>query len=244
MSRVMLTAACAAVALILVLSPPASLGSALTIAATRGHLTEHPTRVAGVGIYSLPTPPVSHLTATRQQDSLLIRWQDPAGTGANEVLLSRAPGLNGARSSVLYTGLSSRLVDRRVKRGVRYTYSVWTITAYHAKSAPVTVSASIPPLPALYAPASGSHVTQAPWLRWLVSRKATYYNVQLYLNGKEILSAWPRSPRLRLHGSWSYGGARHTLVAGTYEWYVWPGLGAISAGRYGHMLGEAQFTVS
>ncbi len=191
----------------------------------------------------LAPPPISRLNARATSHSLLIRWAVPGSADVSEVVLTRRPGLNGAASSVIYRGRGSSFVDSQVKVGVHYMYSVVTVSSDARRSAKVRTSAALP-LPPLYAPADGSALSLAPLLRWLPSRRATYYNVQLWFNGKEILSAWPRTPKLRLHRSWSYGGARHTLVPGTYQWYVWPGLGPISAARYGHQLGEAQFTVS
>ena len=127
---------------------------------------------------------------------------------------------------------------------MKYTYSVVTISSDARRSALVRTSAALP-LPPLYAPADGSAVSLAPLLRWVASRRATYYNVQLWFNGKEILERLaPQPPSCGCTEPGPTAGARHTLVPGTYEWYVWPGLGSISAARYGHQLGAAQFTVS
>ena len=78
---------------------------------------------------------------------------------------------------------------------------------------------------------------------WAPAKNATYYNVQLIRNGRKILSAWPVRPSYRLRRTWSYQGRRFRLRPGTYRWYVWPGLGRISAGDYSRQLGSSTFVV-
>ena len=71
--------------------------------------------------------------------------------------------------------------------------------------------------------------------------RATYYNVQLFRNGKKILTAWPKSTSFRLARTWRFDGRTQTLSPGRYRWYVWPGFGARSdsrlreAGRLAHV---------
>ena len=53
-----------------------------------------------------------------------------------------------------------------------------------------------------------------------------YYNVQLYLGSKRVTQSWPKSASFKI--------PRSKLKKGkTYTWYVWPGVGKKSAGRYG-----------
>ena len=73
--------------------------------------------------------------------------------------------------------------------------------------------------------------------------KATYYNVQLYRDGRKILTLWPSATSLRLRSSWTYAGRGYRLTPGVYRWYVWPGLGPRSANRYGKLVGTRSFTV-
>jgi hypothetical protein len=49
---------------------------------------------------------------------------------------------------------------------------------------------------------------------------------------------------LQLPRSWQYHGRRYKLRPGTYRWYVWPGRGRLSAGRYGELLGASSFVVT
>ncbi len=54
----------------------------------------------------------------------------------------------------------------------------------------------------LFSPAAGEVVSAAPLLAWPRAPKATYYNVQLFRGGHQILSAWPSRLRLQLHDAW------------------------------------------
>ena len=59
---------------------------------------------------------------------------------------------------------------------------------------------------------------------------------------KAMFSAWPVKHRLQLQRSWKYHGRRYKLRPGTYKWFVWPGSGPLSAGKYGKLLGGSTFT--
>ena len=59
-----------------------------------------------------------------------------------------------------------------------------------------------------------------------------------------VLSAWPAHPGYQLRRTWRYKGRRYKLRPGVYRWYVWPGIGRISAGRFGPMLGSSTFVVT
>jgi hypothetical protein len=96
---------------------------------------------------------------------------------------------------------------------------------------------------ALLVPGPGEQVSKPPLLVWSAVRKASYYNVVL-VRGRRVYSAWPVHARLQLPRSWKYHGRRYKLQPGTYRWYVWPGHGKLSAGRYGKLLGASSFVVT
>jgi hypothetical protein len=103
---------------------------------------------------------------------------------------------------------------------------------------------STPSRAALLGPAEGARLAAPPELRWRTAAGATYYNVQLFRNGRKVLSAWPNRPTLKLQRSWTYAGHTHALTPGRYRWYVWPGLGSRSANRYGKLIGTRSFFVT
>ena len=82
-----------------------------------------------------------------------------------------------------------------------------------------------------------------PRLDWTPVKRASYYNLQL-IHGRKVLSAWPVRPGFQLRRTWIYKGRRYRLRPGVYRWYVWPGIGRISAGRFGRLLGSSTFVVT
>jgi hypothetical protein len=82
-----------------------------------------------------------------------------------------------------------------------------------------------------------------PLLRWTPVRGARYYNVQLFRNGRKVLSAWPSRPRYRLKLGWTYRGERRRLAPGRYRWVVWGGFGPRSSADYGRRMGPKRFEV-
>jgi hypothetical protein len=84
-------------------------------------------------------------------------------------------------------------------------------------------------------------MTAPPLLRWTAVHGASYYNVQLFRGNHKVLSMWPRSASLQLAATWRFHHHRFHFAPGTYSWYVWPGYGKLSAGRYGHRIGTSTF---
>jgi hypothetical protein len=95
---------------------------------------------------------------------------------------------------------------------------------------------------ALLFPGPAEQVAKPPLLVWSAVRGASYYNVVL-VRGRRVYSAWPVHARLQLPHAWKYRGRKYKLRPGTYRWYVWPGRGKLSAGRYGKLLGASSFVV-
>ena len=82
-----------------------------------------------------------------------------------------------------------------------------------------------------------------PTLTWRARPNVKYYNLQLFRNGRKILSAWPTVAHYTLKPSWRYHGHPYKLTAGRYRWYVWPGYGPRAAHRYGRLLAKGAVTV-
>ncbi|HET8651560.1 MAG TPA: hypothetical protein VFM13_03210 [Gaiellaceae bacterium] len=166
-----------------------------------------------------------------------------AGNGIAELSWEASPDttlVEIRRAAVLvYSGGGTSFTDRRLKNGVRYRY---TLAAYDEAANMATATATARPTGPLVAPAAGAVVSRPPRLVWRSVPKATYYNVQLWRNGR-ILSAWPRRASLQLKRSWTYDGRRYRLTKGTYRWYVWPGLGRPREKRFGRQLGASSFVV-
>jgi hypothetical protein len=84
-------------------------------------------------------------------------------------------------------------------------------------------------------PLSGSVVrTTPPALTWKAATGTTYYNVQLFRNGKRVLVAWPGKASYRIPAS--------QLKPGTYVWFVWPAVQHPGGSpTFGKLIGRATF---
>jgi hypothetical protein len=189
--------------------------------------------------YDSTPPTFNRLSLTPRDDAVTLRWQT---SGASSFTVTRKPGLGTAASSVVYDGPASSFADRKVDNYTRYTYAV---TAEDAAGNELARSAAAMPMPMLYAPRPGARVSpgSAPLFAWRPGRPVRYYNVQLWLDGRAVGSWWPERARLKMPARWRFGGSAHTLTAGSYTWYVWPGRGSRRNGRYWPLLGKSTFVV-
>ena len=189
------------------------------------------------------TPPgaVRLLAARVRPGAVVLTWALPSDADVDRVVLRRSAGAGA--SVVLFTGRATRYEDRRVRGGVRYRYAVVAYDRADNASPPAAVTA-LARAARLTAPPDGARVGAPPRLAWVRVASAAYYNVQLFRGTRKVLSAWPTTNSLRLRGSWTYAGRRQTLLPGLYRWYVWPGVGAKSASRYGTVLGSSTFVVT
>ena len=189
------------------------------------------------------TPPgnVRGLTRSVGYGLLEMAWGLPPDVDFDHVrvLLSTSPKKPARK--VVYTGKARRYTNRSFENGTYYRYSI--VSYDHAGNASRGVTVVVPASALLSSPRDGSIVHSPPLFRWRAIRKASFYNVQLYLGGRKVLSRWPSTARLRLGRTWAYEGQDLRLGKGTYHWYVWPGFGPRLKGRYGQLLGESTFRV-
>ena len=76
--------------------------------------------------------------------------------------------------------------------------------------------------------------TATPLLTWKPFKGTTYYNVQLFVNGKRVLVGWPTKASFRIPAG--------KLQPGTYVWYVWPAVsGKKGTAKFGKLIGRATF---
>lgn len=184
-------------------------------------------------------PRLGHIVVSSAERAVRLRWS--ASTGAHFVV-SRSPGRAGAPSSVVYRGTRRIFTDRTITGGVEYHYKLRAVDQA-GNSAAKTVR--VTPPPPLFAPPAGARLRSPPSIlfAWEAVPQASYYNVQLWLEGERVFSAWPSAPRFRLDAPWDYAGVTRYLRAGRYTWYVWPGRGSRSLGVYGPRLGSSTFFV-
>jgi large repetitive protein len=110
-------------------------------------------------------------------------------------------------------------------------------------SASFTVAVTLVHKAVLFAPAAGARLTKPPLLAWRTVPGARFYNVQLYRNGRKVLTMWPSRSQLQLRSRWIHQGRRYELRPAAYTWVVWPAFGTRAHPRYGRMLGRSTFRV-
>jgi len=190
--------------------------------------------------YDATAPKLARVKAELAKGVARIGWERPADVATVEIV--RSPGVNGARTTKVYRGTGVGFVDRTVRAGVRYRYEL-IVADVAGNVSRKAVTAVAVQRAALFSPAAGAVVRTAPLLRWQPVAGATFYNVQLYRNGRKLLSTWPGTAKLRLARTWTYAGKRHRLEPGLYTWYVWGARGTRARPVYGKVLGSSTFTV-
>ena len=190
-------------------------------------------------LYDEDAPSLAAVSLKGLDDAVALRWR---ATGASELQITRSTGSGSTNSRDVYSGTGSAFTDRNVENYVRYRY---TLAAEDPAGNTVQRTASVMPLPVLYAPRRGAHlrVHARPLFAWKPAKRARYYNFQLWVDGHQAGSWWPARTRLRLPTRWSHNGEARRLERGTYTWYVWPGRGPRKLGRYGALLGKSSFVV-
>jgi hypothetical protein len=177
---------------------------------------------------------VADLRAVAGDHRVRLVWTNPTGIGLQRIEIRR-----GSAQLLVYRGRGTEFIDTRVFNGRTYKYSVVVFDDL-GRASPATGVFALPH-GKLLAPRDGTRVLGVPLLRWMPRARATYYNVQLYRNGKKILSRWPARPRFQLRMQWRYQGRLYRLRDGRYLWYVFPGFGVKTANRYGNVMGHSTF---
>jgi len=202
-------------------------------------------QIRGVGPGSADhTPPgnVKRLKREVGYGVLKLAWTRPPDPDFDHVNVFVSTNSKSLARSLVYKGAGTNYTAKRFKNGLYYRYAV--ISYDHAGNASRGVGAVVPASILLRSPRDGAVVRTPPRLVWDEIVKSTFYNVQLYYGAQKVLSAWPNHAKLRLTRRWSYLGRRFQLRKGTYHWYVWPGFGPRSRGRYGQLLGQGSFGVA
>jgi hypothetical protein len=134
----------------------------------------------------------------------------------------------------------STFLDQPVPNDVRFEYSLrsFDLAGNRSSASKVMGRAS-----RILSPRYGAALSSPPLIDWTPVRNATYFNMQLWRDGRKILSVWPAESSYRLRATWTFGGKQYALRQARYRVYVWPGFGAKSAVDYGGLLGWTAFTV-
>ena len=188
--------------------------------------------------YDATAPSLFAVSTKLGNRSVEVTWRTSPDTRVVEIL--RAPGRNGQGETIVYQGSKTGFRDTGLTVSRKYEYRVAGVDEAANRS---QHTIKIVATGALLSPAPAQRVTSPPRLSWTPVKGASYYNVQL-IRGRKVLSAWPLRPSFQLQRTWIYKGRRYRLKPGVYRWYVWPGKGRISAGRFGRLLGSSTFVMS
>ena len=161
-------------------------------------------------------------------------------TDASTIEITRAPGLQGKKQTVVYRGHSRSFMDKKVKNGKRYWYAVRAVD--EAGNVVTKAVGALPRLP-VFAPRAGAVVSGPPLVSWTPVKRARFYNLQLYQGRTKVFTTWLTGTKYRLPASWEYAGQRHQLVPGSYRVLLWPAFGSRTAPRYGKLLGSTSFVL-
>jgi hypothetical protein len=188
-------------------------------------------------------PPPSNLSLTRVRSKrpggnvpLTLRWVKPTAADLKSVLvvlnLDHAPK-RPQDGTTVYRGLgaSTKVTLRAGQTGylALFSYGKGGLVSPPARTK-VSLASLIP-----LRPLTGSVVhDSAPRLSWKPKHGSAYYNVQLYRNGKRILTVWPSHASFRIPPG--------LLTTGNYVWYVWPALrSGGSTPTFASLIGRATF---
>jgi hypothetical protein len=227
----------------------------VTCTATDAHQNRS-TGSFGVTVKDTIAPPNVEALAAKPGNRLVkLSWAKPTSWDIDHFAVYRSRPKEQSLGTEVYQGTDTEVTLRGLRNRVGYRFVVVSIDRADNSSGGVAILAT-PAISMLYAPANGATVRHPPVLRWRRAARATYYNVQLYRGSNKvfairtagdaakIMSAWPSRTRLALKARWRYRGRTYRLKNGGYSWFVWPGYGSRSAGRYGPLLGQSTFVVS
>jgi hypothetical protein len=186
--------------------------------------------------YDATPPPAAAVSVLPGNRRVALRWESSQYMA--EVVRVGAASLR----AVIYSGGGERFTDRGLRNGRRYRYVVTLIDQAGNRTSDAT--SAVPTKSRLLMPANGARLSSAPELVWKRVKRARYYNAQLVLRGRKVLTRWPVRNRLQLRERWHSEGRRHRLVRGRYCWYVWPGYGPRRLRNYGELLGRSCFRIT
>jgi hypothetical protein len=216
----------------LVAAPAASSSAAPVVAVAGGDKAdtlapEAPTRLSVV----LPRAKVA-----AGKVRVTLRWVKPAAADLDRVVVvlnrKRAPR-GPADGSVVYRGLGAS-VALHLRAGQTGYLALFAYDHSGNMSEPARKVVSLASLIPLR-PLTGSVLNAAPRLSWRAKKGTTYYNVQLFRNGRRVLVGWPSHA--------SYVVPAGALLPGTYVWFVWPAVKRGDSATFGDLIGRATFVV-
>jgi hypothetical protein len=170
--------------------------------------------------------------------TFLLHWVKPTAADLDRIVVVlnlKRPPVGPADGKAVYHGLgsSAKVKLRPGQTGYVAVYAFDHSGNYSPK--PIRKLLTLAGLISLR-PLTGSVVrSSSPELTWKATKGSTYYNVQVFRNGKRMLVGWPSTASYRIPGG--------KLKPGTYVWFVWPAVQHKgSTPSFGKLIGRATFT--
>jgi hypothetical protein len=167
-----------------------------------------------------------------------LHWLKPTAADLDHVLVVlslKRPPVGPADGKSVYRGLGSSARIRLLPGQTGYIAVYSFDHSGNYSPAPLRKTLTLAGLISLR-PLSGARVrSSSPLLSWKAAKGSTYYNVQLFRNGKRMLVGWPSKAAFRIPAG--------RLKEGTYVWFVWPAVQHAGASpTFGKLIGRATFT--
>jgi fibronectin type 3 domain-containing protein len=185
------------------------------------------------------TPAALHAVVSNGQ--ITLTWKNPKGdfAGVSVVLNAKRAPRSARDGSVVYHGSRTKVTVKlpKLSAGRLVRFAVFAADKAGNTSPAARTTVTVPkPSPVSLAP--NGKLTGDPNLTWNAVTGATYYNVQVFEGtqaSKRVGISWPTVTKWTLPGKYMQKGK-------VYTWYVWPGIGAKSAAKYGKLIGKVTFT--
>jgi hypothetical protein len=210
-------------------------------ATVNGGCTDRAGNTAGHGVrmaYDATPPLLSKLAEQSTAAADVLYWS--SSSASDRIVVGRA--VRGSKvHKRLFTGRASGFIDKKIRPGVEYVYSVHSVDQAGNSSRIVSVT-GLPKVLTLRKTRYVPRAAPSPILRWGRVPGASYYNVQLFRDAKRIYSAWPTGHEVGLPATWRWSGHRFRLRPGRYRWYAWAGFGPRRLASY-RIVGNASFVV-
>ena len=187
-----------------------------------------------------PPSPVTDLAAAVSGTTVALSWKNPKDVDFDHVVVTSS------KSGSVYEGPLEK-TDVEQPLGKLRSYKVTAYDKSGNASTTVSVTASTAStgsggggtkFDGPVSPAHGERVLRKQVvLRWKGSKKASYYNIQIFdAKKKRVAIAWPHSTHWKVPSAKLEKGKKYT-------WYVWPGYGKLAKAKYGTRIGKATFRV-
>jgi HYR domain len=186
------------------------------------------------------TPPaqVRQLRSSFGNRWVRLSWRNPSDVDYKRVLIWRRKV--GASSWGFLATRKERttFLDDTVPNDTRFEYRLRSVDRAQNASPGAKIEGRAS---RILKPAFGSLHNSRPLIDWTFVRDAAFFNLQLWRDGRKILSVWPLRSAKRLPANWRFNGGRYSLRSDRYRVYVWAAFGSRPHTHYGPLLGWTEF---